>query len=69
MITVGVSEGLDLAMRAILNPGDEVLMSDPCYVSYGRVSVWRGARPVAVATREEENFELAAEELESHITR
>lgn len=68
LITVGVSEGLDLAMRAILNPGDEVLMSDPCYVSYAPCVCLAGGQPVMVPTNEQNGFELDAASLESHIT-
>ena len=68
LITVGVSEGLDLAMRAILNPGDEVLMSDPCYVSYGPCVCLAGGQPVMVPTNEENNFELSAQDLESFVS-
>src|SRR4028119_1049741 len=46
LITVGVSEGLDLALRAILNPGDEVLIPQPCYVSYSPNTVLAGGGPV-----------------------
>ncbi|MBI2288597.1 MAG: aminotransferase class I/II-fold pyridoxal phosphate-dependent enzyme [Chloroflexi bacterium] len=68
LITVGVSEALDLAMRAILNPGDEVIMADPCYVSYQPCVILAGGTPVMVPTSEEDNFELSAAEIESRIT-
>ncbi|MCR4393520.1 MAG: aminotransferase class I/II-fold pyridoxal phosphate-dependent enzyme [Dehalococcoidales bacterium] len=68
LITVGVSEGLDLAMRAILNPGDEVIMADPCYVSYPACVCLAGGQPVRVPTRVEDNFELRAEAIEPYIT-
>ncbi|MBI4187940.1 MAG: aminotransferase class I/II-fold pyridoxal phosphate-dependent enzyme [Chloroflexi bacterium] len=68
LITVGVSEALDLAMRAILNPGDEVIMTDPCYVSYQPCVILTGAIPVMVPTREEDDFELSADEVEARIT-
>ncbi len=68
LITVGVSEGLDLTMRAILNPGDEVIMSDPCYVSYSPCVVLAGGTPVMVPTNEETNFEISAADIESRIT-
>ncbi|GAH75091.1 unnamed protein product, partial [marine sediment metagenome] len=48
LITVGVSEGLDLTMRAILDPGDEVIMPDPCYVSYNPCVTLAGGRPIMV---------------------
>jgi len=69
LITVGVSEALDLAMRALLNPGDEVIMSDPCYVSYNPCITLAGGIPVMVPTNEENNFELSAADIETRITR
>ena len=68
LITVGVSEGLDLTMRAILDPGDEVIISDPCYVSYEPCVLLAGGTAVPVPTREEDAFELSATEVESRIT-
>jgi aminotransferase len=68
LITVGVSEALDLVMRAILNPGDEVIMSDPCYVSYPACVCLAGGQPVLAPTFEKDGFELDAEEIESRIT-
>ena len=68
LITVGVSEALDLAMRAILDPGDEVIIADPCYVSYEPCVVLAGGKTVPVPTREEDAFELSAAEVESRIT-
>ena len=50
LITVGVSEALDLTMRAILNPGDEVIMPDPCYVSYNPCVILAGGVPIMVPT-------------------
>ena len=69
LITVGVSEALDLVMRAILNPGDEVIMPEPCYVSYDAVVILAGGTPVMVPTSEKDNFEVSAAEVESRITR
>jgi len=68
LITVGVSEGLDLAMRAILNPGDEVIMPDPCYVAYPASVSLAGGIPVRVPTTEENNFEITASDIEPRIT-
>jgi aminotransferase len=68
LITVGVSEALDLAMRAVINPGDEVIMTDPCYVAYDASVILAGGVPVRVPTIEEKSFELEAEEVESRIT-
>ncbi len=68
LITTGVSEALDLAMRAVLNPGDEVIMSDPCYVSYSPCVCLAGGKPVQVRVRVEDNFELRAEDIVPYIT-
>ncbi|MDO8567191.1 MAG: aminotransferase class I/II-fold pyridoxal phosphate-dependent enzyme, partial [Dehalococcoidales bacterium] len=68
LITVGVSEALDLAMRAILNPGDEVIMADPCYVAYDSCVILAGGEPVRVPTYQKHNFELRAADVEAAIT-
>ncbi len=69
LVTVGVSEGLDLAMRAVINPGDEVIMPDPCYVSYSSCVVLAGGIPVMVPTSQENNFEFSAADIEKRITK
>jgi len=68
LITVGVSEALDLVMRAILNPGDEVIMPDPCYVSYSPCVALAGGRPIMVPTNQESNFEIRAADIEARVT-
>lgn len=68
LVTVGVSEALDLAMRAILDTGDEVLVPDPSYVSYTACVSLAGGTPVMVPTRIENNFELSPAEVEARIT-
>ena len=68
LITVGVSEGLDLAMRTILNAGDEVIMPDPCYVSYEPCVILAGGKPVKVPTNQANNFEISAADIEARIT-
>jgi aminotransferase len=68
LITVGVSEGLDLTMRAILDPGDEVIMPDPCYVSYNPCVALAGGRPIMVPANQEHNFEVSAADIEARIT-
>ena len=68
LITVGVSEGLDLTMRAILNPGDEVIMPDPAYVAYPACVTLAGGQPVMVPTSEADNFETSAADIEARIT-
>ena len=68
LITVGVSEALDLAMRAILNPGDAVIMADPHYVAYDASVMLAEGVPVLVPTYESSNFEVSAKDIESRIT-
>ncbi|HEX74190.1 MAG TPA: aminotransferase class I/II-fold pyridoxal phosphate-dependent enzyme [Dehalococcoidia bacterium] len=68
LITVGVSEGLDLTMRAILNPGDEVIMPDPCYVSYSPCCILAGGIPIMVPTNQENNFEISPTDIEARVT-
>ncbi|MDP2727871.1 MAG: aminotransferase class I/II-fold pyridoxal phosphate-dependent enzyme [Dehalococcoidia bacterium] len=68
LITVGVSEALDLAMRAILNPGDEVIVPDPTYVSYIPCTILAGGTPVPVPTRLEEDFQLSPADVAARIT-
>lgn len=68
LITVGVSEGLDLALRAILNPGDEVIMPDPCYVAYPACVTLAGGIPVPVSTNEDNDFKITAQDIARQIT-
>ena len=68
IVTVGVSEAIDLALRALLNPGDEVLYHEPCYVSYSPSVALAHGRAVAVPTRAEDDFRLTAEALEAKIS-
>jgi aminotransferase len=68
LITVGVSEGLDLALRAILNPGDEVIIPDPCYVAYPACVTLAGGIPVHVPTTEENGFRITADDIAQQIT-
>jgi aminotransferase len=68
LITVGVSEALDLAMRAILDPGDEVIMTDPCYVAYDACVSLAGGVPVKVPTFERTGFEVEAADIEAAVT-
>ncbi len=68
IVTVGVSEAIDLALRALLNPGDEVLYHEPCYVSYSPSVVMAHGIPVAVPTHAADNFRMTAAELQRHIT-
>ncbi len=68
LIAVGVSEALDLALRALINPGDEVIYHEPCYVSYSPSIALAYGVPVAVACRAENNFSVTAEEIAAKVT-
>ena len=68
LITVGGSEGIDNAFRAMLDPGDEVLIPQPSYVSYEPCCILAGGVPVIIELKEENQFRLTAEELEAAIT-
>ncbi len=67
LVTVGVSEGVDLAMRAILNPQDKILICRPSYVSYGPVADLAGGKPIYISLRQEDGFKLTPEILKKHI--
>lgn len=68
IVTVGVSEAVDLALRAILDPGDEVLIPEPCYVSYKACVILAGGKPVPVPTSIENEFRVTADDLEKYVT-
>ncbi len=68
LVTVGGSEGIDIAMRAMLDPGDEVLIPQPSYVSYLPCAVLADGVPVVIPLQEKNEFKLTAEELEEAIT-
>jgi len=68
LVTVGVSEALDIALRALLNPGDEVIYHEPCYVSYSPSVTLTHGVPVAVTCRAEDGFAVTAEAIERAIT-
>lgn len=68
IITVGGSEAIDLVFRAVINPGDEVLIPQPSFVSYLPCAVLAGATPVIIELKEENEFRLTKEQLLSHIT-
>jgi aminotransferase len=68
LVSVGVSEAIDIALRALVNPGDEVLYHEPCYVSYSPSVVLAHGTPVAVPVHEKDDFRLRADELEKRIT-
>ena len=68
LITVGGSEAIDIGLRAMCNPGDEVLIPQPSYVSYEPCAVLAGAKPVIINLKAENEFRLTAQELEDAIT-
>ena len=68
IMTVGGSEGIDIAFRAMLDPGDEVLIPQPSYVSYEPCCILAGGKPVIIELQEKNEFRLTREELEAAIT-
>jgi aminotransferase len=68
LVTVGVSEGIDLALRALLQPGDEVLVPEPCYVSYAPGATLAYAKAVAVETFDQDQYRLRPDSLAAKIT-
>ena len=68
LVTVGGSEAIDLAIRALVQPGDEVIIPEPCFVCYEPITQLTGGVPVHIATRVEDGFRLTAEALRAAIT-
>jgi aminotransferase len=68
LITVGVSEALYLAVSAVVDPGDEVIIPTPCFVSYQPEVIFAGGTPVLLKTRVEDDFQVLAEDVEALIT-
>lgn len=68
LVTVGVSEGMDLAMRTLVSTGDEVIIPEPCFVSYKPMCALAGGTPVPVDTRPENDFKLDVRDLEAAVT-
>ncbi len=68
LVTVGGSEAIDLALRAVLEPGDEVIIPEPCYVSYAPLTALAGGRPVPLPLKAENGFRLTAQELREKLT-
>lgn len=69
LVTTGVSEAADLAFRAITNPGDEIIIPEPCYVSYKPSVSLAGGEPVPVPTSRENEFRVTAEQIEKSVTK
>lgn len=68
LVTVGGSEAIDMAIRALVQPGDEVIIPEPCFVCYEPITELTGGTPVHIATRQEDGFRLKAEQLRAAIT-
>jgi len=68
LVTAGSSEAIDLALRALIEPDDEILVPTPSYISYSPITTLGGGRPVEVETRAEDGFKLTAEALERKLT-
>lgn len=68
LVTVGASEGIDVALRAVINPGEEVMVVEPSYVSYKPCIIMAGGVPVVIETKAENNFRLTPQELLEKIT-
>ena len=68
IVTIGASEAMQLAMLALLDPGDEILIPEPCFVSYGPTAQFAGAEVVYVPTSVEHDFQVTAEDIERRIT-
>ena len=69
LVTVGVSEAIDIALRTVINPGDEVIYHEPCFVSYRPTIIMAGGVPVCVETRREDQFRLTRAMLEKAVTK
>lgn len=68
IVTVGASEGIDLALRALLNPGEEVIVVEPCFVAYAPLVAMAGGKAVTVQALPENDFKIKAEQIEAVIT-
>lgn len=68
IVTVGGSEAIDLCIRSLVNPGDEVLIPEPCFVCYKPCTILAGGIPVSIVTKAENKFKLTAEQLKAAIT-
>ena len=68
LVTVGGSEAIDLAIRALVQPGDEVIIPEPCFVCYEPITQLTGGVPVHIQTRAEDGFRLTAAQLQAALT-
>jgi len=68
LVTIGGSEAIDLALRSLIAPGDEILIPEPCYISYSPIAALCGGNAIGVETFPEDNFKLRADQLKAAIT-
>lgn len=68
LVTVGGSEGIDLALRALINPGDDVLIAEPCFVSYKPIAHLAGANVISIPLKAENEFRITPDEIEASVT-
>lgn len=68
LVTVGASEGIDIALRALVGPGDEVVIPEPSFVAYKGCTAFTGATPVTIELKEEDEFRLKPDQLEKALT-
>lgn len=68
LVTVGGSEGIDMAIRSVISPGDDVLLVEPCFVCYRPIVEICGGNVITINTKAEDNFKLTAEEIENAVT-
>lgn len=68
LVTVGGSEGIDMAIRSVISPGDDVLLVEPCFVCYRPIVEICGGNVIAINTKAEDNFKLTADEIEAAVT-
>lgn len=68
LVTVGGSEGIDMAIRSVISPGDDVLLVEPCFVCYRPIVEICGGNVITINTKAEDNFKLTAEEIEEAVT-
>ena len=68
LVTIGASEAIDLALRALIAPGDEILIPEPCYISYSPITALSGGVPIGIETFAKDNFKLTPEALRANIT-
>ena len=68
LVTVGGSEAIDICIRALIDPGDEILLPEPCFVAYSPIGALADAKVIPIPTRAEDGFRLTAQQLREHLT-